>query len=472
MKGLKKHIVLFLLMVGICNNALSQSRNNMSLSHDHLILLIDLKSTRLQVDSILKAAGITNVSADMIFKGEHDNLKKDGWKVKKLQNDLLQFDLSLSALKKNPQPAPFVIFNPQKLKDNRPGYPGDVPFGFNNFARVTVHELASGQTRFFVPGNDRAKRIILSGSFNDWSTGRQQMLKTDSGWISDISLQPGVYAYKFIIDGRWTIDMNNRLFQEDGVGNTNSLYFRYNYTFKLPGYPNAKSVNVAGNFNGYNANQIHLFKTFNGWERNLYLKDGIYNYRFMVDGKWVTEGASGNDPRGTSVSLGETVDFKLDGFTKANKVCIAGTFNNWKPDNIFMQKTATGWAFPYTLAAGNYQYKFIVDGKWMTDPANQRKADMDGETNSFICVKPNHTFTLKGYPKARTIRISGTFNDWAEDGYTLAKNGDNWTISLRLKPGKCLYKFIVDGQWVLDNTNKLWEQNEHNTGNSVVWVEN
>jgi 1,4-alpha-glucan branching enzyme len=79
-------------------------------------------------------------------------------------------------------------------------------FGINNFSKVSVHELPSGLTRFFVPGNTKAKRVLLSGSFNDWSTGKGMMARTDSGWISDVKLEPGIYAYKFIIDGNWIID--------------------------------------------------------------------------------------------------------------------------------------------------------------------------------------------------------------------------------------------------------------------------
>jgi hypothetical protein len=475
MSKLKRHIILFLLMVCTVSNVLSQRKNNMVLANDHLILLIDLRSSKAQVDSILKAAGITGAKADMVFKGDYSALRKDGWNIVKLQDNLLQFDLSLKNLSSD-MVNPFQITTKLNKTEGRPGYPDEVLFGINNFSKVSVHELPSGLTRFFVPGNTKAKRVLLSGSFNDWSTGKGMMARTDSGWISDVKLDPGIYAYKFIIDGNWIIDVNNKLTQDDGAGNTNSIYYRYNYTFKLPGYAAAKNVNVAGNFNNWNVNQIPLSRTFNGWERHMYLHDGIYAYRFMVDGNWIVDPQNpltNKDAMGavkSVLNLGETVSFKLNGFTNARQVCIAGTFNNWKPNDIYMQKTATGWAFPYTFAAGNYQYKFIVDGRWMTDPANPFTTNFDGQTNSCLFVKPNHTFTLKGFNRAKIVRLAGNFNNWAEEGYTLAHQGDMWTISIRLKPGKCLYKFIVDGEWVLDNTNKQWEQNEFGTGNSVFWM--
>jgi hypothetical protein len=477
MSGLKRHIVLFFLLIASLSDMFAQSKNNLVLDKDHLVLLIDLRSSKAQLDSMLKVAGITGAKADMVLKGDYSAIKKDGWNVVKLQDNLLQFDLSLKNLKTNPQVAPFQITTKINISsDVRPGYPAEVAWGINNFSRVTVHELPSGLTRFFVPGNTNARRVLLSGSFNNWSTGSGIMTKTDSGWVRDVKLEPGIYAYKFIINGNWTIDTYNRTRQDDGVGNTNSIYYRYNYTFKLPGYASAHRVSVGGNFNNWNPDQVQLSKTADGWQQQLYLHDGIYAYRFMVDGQWIADPLNPNtkkDDAGVKsvLNLGEAVTFKLDGFGTAHEVYVAGTFNNWKYGELALKHNGNSWTLPYTLAAGNYEYKFIVDGRWMTDPTNPHTVVGGGESNSYLAVKPNHTFTLKGYSRVKTIRIAGTFNNWAEDGYTLAHVGDTWTVSLRLKPGKCLYKFIVDGEWVLDNVNKQWEQNEHNTGNSVLWID-
>jgi hypothetical protein len=52
----------------------------------------------------------------------------------------------------------------------------------------------------------------------------------------------------------------------------------------------------------------------------------------------------------------------------------------------------------------------------------------------------------------------------------MKKVNDGWMVELFLPVGKCLYKFIVDGQWIIDPGNKLWEQNEFGTGNSLLWV--
>ena len=49
--------------------------------------------------------------------------------------------------------------------------------------------------------------------------------------------------------------------------------------------------------------------------------------------------------------------------------------------------------------------------------------------------------------------------------------GDEWVFRVHLSAGKHLYKLIVDGKWIIDPYNKLWEQNEYGTGNSIIWTD-
>jgi len=53
----------------------------------------------------------------------------------------------------------------------------------------------------------------------------------------------------------------------------------------------------------------------------------------------------------------------------AKKVLVAGSFNNWQP--VAMKKQRDGsFAAEVPADEGNHEYKFIVDGKWTTDPDN------------------------------------------------------------------------------------------------------
>jgi 1,4-alpha-glucan branching enzyme len=67
-------------------------------------------------------------------------------------------------------------------------------------------------------------------------------------------------------------------------------------TFKFDA-PDAKSVHLAGNFNGWNTGSHPLSRvktsTGNGmWKRTVYLEPGVYEYRFIVDGMWHLEAGS------------------------------------------------------------------------------------------------------------------------------------------------------------------------------------
>ena len=106
----------------------------------------------------------------------------------------------------------------------------------------------------------------------------------------------------------------------------------------------------------------------------------------------------------------------------------------------------------------------------MLDPKNPHNA-MDGDiVNSFKAVEPNTSFCIKDFPNAKSVFISGDFNQWDEYGYSMVKIDGCWKIEVYLKPGKHLYKLIVDGKWVKDPTNSLFEPNEFKDYNSVIWV--
>lgn len=476
MRGRGRHIFLIIMLLLSGMIARAQNRNTLITAGKDLILLIDLNSPPKDIDTILKRAAITGVKAQTIINGDYSAIIKDGWSLTVRQNNVLQFNRPLRELKKNPPENPFVV-TANIIKDNdRHGYMDDALYGVNNFSTVSVYELPNGLTRFVLSGYPNARRVILSGGFNSWSTLKGKMAKTPTGWQIDIKLEAGAWMYKFIVDGHWMDDPDNRIQMDDGGGNINSVYYKYNHVFRLKGYESAQKVVLAGSFNNWQNDELYMDKRSDGWELPMYLHEGTQLYGFYVDGKWMPDPAGKDryrDEQGrinTVLDIGETVYFKLNGYEDAHEVFLAGNFNKWQEGKIAMRKTAGGWSLPVVLAAGNYDYRFIVDGNWMPDPANQNQVREGGETNSFIAVKPNHTFKLKGYGNARRVILSGTFNDWDKQGYTMAHIGDEWVISMRLKSGKHLYKFIVDGKWILDPENKFYEDNEFHTGNSVLWI--
>ena len=69
--------------------------------------------------------------------------------------------------------------------------------------------------------------------------------------------------------------------------------------------------------------------------------------------------------------------------SEAKKVFLVGDFNNWSPNSDPM-KDLNGdghWSLFYPLRPGSYQYKFVVDGRWIPDPHNQ-----DSEPDGFDSI--------------------------------------------------------------------------------------
>jgi chromosome partitioning protein len=56
----------------------------------------------------------------------------------------------------------------------------------------------------------------------------------------------------------------------------------------------------------------------------------------------------------------------------AREVHLVGDFNNWSISNhsLLWQKEAGVWQKRLFLEPGRYRYKFVIDGKWTTDPQN------------------------------------------------------------------------------------------------------
>ncbi len=67
-----------------------------------------------------------------------------------------------------------------------------------------------------------------------------------------------------------------------------------------------------------------------------------------------------------------TVRFAVQPAQKAKQVLLAGTFNNWTPEKMAKQKDGT-FVASKSLAPGEYKYKFVIDGQWMSDSDNPRQ---------------------------------------------------------------------------------------------------
>jgi len=82
----------------------------------------------------------------------------------------------------------------------------------------------------------------------------------------------------------------------------------------------------------------------------------------------------------------------------AGKVHLAGSFNNWSTTATPMSKDDEGyWKTTMDLDPGEYEYKFVVDGAWITDQENPNtKADPYGGTNSVVEISSDGEIVVSG----------------------------------------------------------------------------
>ncbi len=449
------------------------------IENGHLVFAINLKWSLRDQKELMQLFDLDSTLIAQVFSGKSIITGEyGGWKVKKVKPNIVE--LSKPVDSKNDKN---IKINDLFLEiDEWRNFGGNtedvsVVYGVNDFKLSYVFTYNKIKAQFYLPAFKTAGKIFLSGSFNGWSTALNPMKRVKDSWITDINLKPGKYTYKFIIDGKWTEDPNNNLREDDGADGHNSVVYCCNHLFKLNGYKGARNVVVTGNFCNWNPDGISMHKTDDGWSVPVYLRNGTYAYKFITDEQWITDPGNpivrkdGDGNLNSLIGIGEPYLFKLDGYSKAREVVLTGSFNGWNHAELVMDKTEKGWQLPYVIAPGNYEYKFIVDGDWITDPANPITTQSGDQINSFIALKANHLFELNKFQKAKSVIVSGSFNGWNTQGYKMTRQGEKWILPLFLAPGKYTYKFIVDGTWILDPDNSLYEQNEYNTNNSVLWIE-
>ncbi len=208
---------------------------------------------------------------------------------------------------------------------------------------------------------------------------------------------------------------------EPAAEGTIPVTFRYQ-----PVIGGVNSVSVAGSMNGWDAGANPLSDADGDgiWEATLNLAPGRYEYKFVVNGdQWFTDdfapdtapdgfggensvvtvkdkplslGPGGNVPaKGEAPAEGlHEVTFRYKPEGKPNQVMLAGSFNDWNVGKTPM--TGPGPDGEYTatllLPAGDYQYKFVVDGNWVTDRAHADSFTDDGFGGQNSVVKVDDRF--------------------------------------------------------------------------------
>ncbi len=249
--------------------------------------------------------------------------------------------------------------------------------------------------------------VAVQGDFNKWSEKGWKMKRLDT-YRFELRKPTRAFKdapnwqFKFVINGTYFTDPQTALRKKGMLGwydlqNPNVAPVAKdtgNVAFILKGFKSAKKVILTGSFNNWDEHALEMKPTAEGWSAHLTLLPADYEYKFIVDSVWMHD--PGNPEKryneyntfNSVLRLAKTIHFELKGFSEAQNVHLAGNFNNWDPTGILMNQTTNGWSIDLPLGHGKHLYKFIVDGDWMTDPANPRaESDLQGNLNSVILVR-------------------------------------------------------------------------------------
>ena len=165
-----------------------------------------------------------------------------------------------------------------------------------------------------------------------------------------------------------------------------------------------------------------------------------------------------------------------------HEVFLSGDFNSWSKTETLMKEVNGIYETILYLKKGEYAYKFIVDGQWLTDEnADEFIGDGFGGQNSIIFVGDKKDINalrkveFLHHPKnnVKEVYLVGSMNDWNQNTHRMLKTETGaYSISLLLEPDEYHYKFVEDGMnWIADQNAKSFVDDGFEGKNSVIIVD-
>ncbi len=85
-----------------------------------------------------------------------------------------------------------------------------------------VEKLEKKRVQTFVwPLTGNVNEVCLAGDFNNWNP--EPMTKLENRFLATVKLDPGVYQYKFVVDGQWQVDPCSKGNAQNDFGTNNSV---------------------------------------------------------------------------------------------------------------------------------------------------------------------------------------------------------------------------------------------------------
>ena len=164
-------------------------------------------------------------------------------------------------------------------------------------------------------------------------------------------------------------ELGNKLINAGATGKALAIF-----KLNLKAYP--ESANAMANYGYANlceGNRVVAEKYFN---KSLAINPSNGGIKRILDGLQAADRSKGK------------TKLTLSGYPKARLVTLAGNFNNWNNVQTFYTKRNGKWECYLDAQPGAYEYKIIVDGKWILDPKNPKTIkNAEGNTNSILVIR-------------------------------------------------------------------------------------
>jgi 1,4-alpha-glucan branching enzyme len=77
---------------------------------------------------------------------------------------------------------------------------------------------------FELPAEIEAESLAVVGDFNNWDANATPMQKRKGGWTKTVRLDPGMYRFRYLADGKqWHNDPTADAFEPSGFGEDNCV---------------------------------------------------------------------------------------------------------------------------------------------------------------------------------------------------------------------------------------------------------
>jgi glycosidase len=204
----------------------------------------------------------------------------------------------------------------------------------------------------FVCTASAGANVFLAGEMNGWNAEGQRLSDADGDGQFEVVVPLATgqrFAYKFVVDGNWQEDAGAAEFVDDGFGGKNSIV-------EVKAGEGIQDAGAAGSATA------------------------------PVETGAVTPAA----PVGEAAQGLRSVKFSYQPvISGVSEVVVAGSFNDWNVGATPMSDGDGDGTYEVTLllAPGTYQYKYVVDGTWLTDEeAEDFSDDGFGGRNSILHV--------------------------------------------------------------------------------------